>query len=253
MFGLVKWIEFFLEPGNTLVLLIAAGVALQWTRWRRIGLYLTTASAGMLLLLLVFPIGYWMLKPLEDRYPRPAWPAHVDGIVVLGGGMDPVVYEKRNAPAEDVVEGRLVAAAELARRYPNARIVFSGGSEAPEYLPPEAEAARLAFAQLGIPEDRITYEDRSRNTWENLAFSQRLVRPKPGEVWLLATSASHLPRAMLIAGGLGWHLVAWPTDYKTTNEDRGFVSGLDLANNLQSVDTGLHEWLGILAYGFSNK
>jgi uncharacterized SAM-binding protein YcdF (DUF218 family) len=252
MFAFVKWAELFLEPGNMLVLVIAAGVVLQWTRWPKVGLYLTTAAAGVLLLLLVLPIGDWIVKPLEDRYPRLPWPAHVDGIVVLGGGMDSVVYEMRKAPAEDVVEGRLVAAAELARRYPNARIVFSGGSGVPDYGPPEAEAARLVFSQLGIPQSRITYENRSRNTWENLAFSQRLARPKADEIWVLATSASHLPRAMLIASRLRWHLIAWPTDYKTTNHGGGLVSGLDLANNLQSLDTGLHEWLGILAYRFSN-
>ena len=248
MYHFVKWIDFFLEPGNTLVLMAAAGAALLWTRWQRIGAYLATASAIMLLLLLVLPIGYWIVKPLEDRYPRPSWPARVDGIVVLGGGLDSTIYEMRNAPSEDVVEGRLVAAAELARRYPSARIVFSGGSEAPAFEPPESEAARLVFMELGVPLGRITYENRSRNTWENLAFTQQLVRPKAGETWLLATSASHLPRAMLIADRLHWHLVAWPTDFKTTSENGGLVSGLDLANNLQSIDVGLHEWLGILAY-----
>jgi uncharacterized SAM-binding protein YcdF (DUF218 family) len=248
MFALVKWIEFFLEPGNTLVLLIAVGVAIQWSRWPRAGLYLTTAAGGLLLLLLVLPIGYWIVKPLEDMYPRPPWPARVDGIVVLGGGMDSFVYETRKAPAEDIVEGRLVAAAELARRYPGARVVFSGGTEGPAYGPPETEAASVAFAQLGIPQNRITYEDRSRNTCENLTFSWRLLRPKAGEVWLLATSASHLPRAMLIAGKLHWRLIAWPTDYKTARESGAIVSGLSLADNLQSLDTGLHEWLGILFY-----
>jgi len=205
----------------------------------------------LLLLLLVLPIGYWIVKPLEDVYKRPPWPAHVDGIVVLGGGMDSFVYETRKAPAEDIVEGRLVAAAELARRYPGARVVFSGGTEGPAYGPPETEAARLAFAQLAIPENRITYEDRSRNTWENLAFSQRLVRPRADGVWLLATSASHLPRAMLIARKLHWRLIAWPTDYKTAPGSGEIVSALSLADNLQSLDTGLHEWLGILFYSFS--
>ena len=166
--------------------------------------------------------------------------------------MDAVVYEMRNAPAEDVVEGRLVAAAELARRYPSARIVFSGGTGAPEYTPPETEAARAVFGQLGVPQNRISYEDRSRNTWENLAFAQKLVHPKRGEVWVLATSASHLPRAMLIADRLHWQLVPWPTDYKTTNESGGLVSGLDLANNLESIDAGLHEWLGIFALRLSH-
>jgi uncharacterized SAM-binding protein YcdF (DUF218 family) len=252
MFALVKGMEFFLEPGNTLVLSFVAGACLLWTRWRQIGIYLTTAAAFVLLFLLVVPIGYWLLKPLEDRFLRPPLPARVDGIVVLGGGMDPLVYEARTAPAEDTVEGRLVAAAELSRRYPNARIVFSGGSGAPDG-PPETVAARVVFTELGVPQNRIIYEERSRNTWENLAFSKQLVHPKAGEVWVLATSAVHLPRAMLIAARLHWRLIAWPTDYKTSRECCGLVSSPDLADNLEAIDTGLHEWLGMLAYKFEGE
>src|SRR5689334_4070909 len=128
MYAFVKAIEFFLELGNALVLMGAAGAALQWSPWRRFGLSLMIASAALFLAVLVLPVGYWLLRPLEDRYARPPWPTRVDGVVVLGGGLDPKIYGSRGAPSDDKVEGRLVAAAEFARRYPNARIVFSGGT-----------------------------------------------------------------------------------------------------------------------------
>jgi len=141
-----------------------------------------------------------------------------------------------------------VAAAEFARRYPNARIVFSGGTGSPQEELPEAHFAPLAFEQLGVPPGRILYEDRSRNTWENLLYSQRLVKPKRGEVWVLATSASQLPRAMLVASRLHWKLVAWPTGYVTPAGGVVLFSNLDLASNLDEIDAALHEWLGLIAY-----
>lgn len=247
MYSLLKATEFFLSPGNVLVVLLGAGVALQWTRWRRVGLCITTGSAAFLVFLLVFPIGYWIVRPLEERYPRPSWPVRVDGILVLGGGLDPSIYATRGAASEDVVEGRLVAAAELARRYPGARLVFSGGTGAPEDEPPEAEAAKFVFSQIGIPQRRILYEDRSRNTWENFAYSRLLVRPKSDEVWVLVTSASHMTRAMLVAGRLHWQFVAWPSDY-ATEPVIPIISFSGLARNLDLLNLGLHEWIGIAAY-----
>lgn len=251
MYALLKATEFFLSPDNALVVLLGAGAALQWTRWRKVGLHITTASAGALLLLLVLPIGYWMVKPLEERYPRPSLPARIDGILVLGGGLDPSIYATRGAASEDTVEGRLVAAAELARRYPEARLVFSGGTGAPQDEPPETEAARLVFSQIGIPQHRILYEDRSRNTWENFAYSRQLVHPRSDEAWVLVTSASHLPRAMLIARTLHWRLIPWPSDY-ATEPLIPIYSASGLARNLDLLNVGLHEWIGIAAIDLTN-
>ena len=246
MYALVKALEFVLSPDNVLIVLVGVGAGLQWTAWRRIGLYVTTASAAALLLLLVLPIGYWIVKPLEERYPPPSLPVRVDGVLILGGGLDPTVYATRHAASEDVVEGRLVAAADLARRYPRARLVFSGGTGTPGDEPPETVAAKLVFSELGIPESRILYEDRSRNTWENLSNARALVHPKSGEVWVLVTSASHMPRAMLIARRLSWHLMPWPSDYITA-PSVPIISTSGLARNLDLLNVGLHEWLGIAA------
>jgi uncharacterized SAM-binding protein YcdF (DUF218 family) len=248
MYALTKLLELLLAPGNLLVLLLAAGVALQWGQWRRLGLGLSTAAAGLLLVMFLFPIGYWLLQPLEDAYPRPPWPKHVDGVLILGGALNPAVYVSRNAPSEDDVEGRFVAGSELLRRYPNARLIFSGGTGIPGGIA-EADVARLALDQLGMDQKRVVYENRSRNTWENILYSQQLAKPKPGEVWLLATSASQLPRAMAIARQLNWPLVPWASDYRTIGEKMPlYILHPDLASNLDTADMALHEWVGLFAY-----
>jgi len=93
-------------------------------------------------------------------------------------------------------------------------------------------------------------ESHSRNTYENLLFSKAIVEPKPGEVWLLATSAMHMPRAMAIARKLDWPMTPWPSDYLTG------PSGGDLFNvvrNLACIDYVFHEWAGLLAYRLSGK
>jgi uncharacterized SAM-binding protein YcdF (DUF218 family) len=252
MYALIKALEFFLAPGDMLVVLLAIGVGLQWTRWRSVGLIISTISTALLVILLLFPIGFWLLKPLEDKYPRPTLPKHIDGVLVLGGVFNPGVYLSRGAPDESDVEGRLVAAAELMRRYPDARLIFSGGSGDPG-IAPEADAARLALDELGLDQRRVSYENRSRTTWENLLYSQKLA--KPNEVWVLTTSASQMPRAMVVAKMLGWKLIPWPSDYKTPTDlySAGIGPNADLALNLATVNMALHEWIGILAYRVSGR
>jgi uncharacterized SAM-binding protein YcdF (DUF218 family) len=74
---------------------------------------------------------------------------------------------------------RVVEAAIFAKRYPEARIVFSGGSGSlfdAESL--EATEARKLLLELGVDPKRITLEDKSRNTVENAQFTAALVRPR---------------------------------------------------------------------------
>ncbi len=113
----------------------------------------------------------------------------------------------------------------------------------------DAYAARTMFNQLGLDPHRLLLDAKSRNTYENLLFAERLARPRPGEVWILATSAVQLPRAMAVARRLGWNLTAWPTDYLTSG-GRGpaLPSDINVPGNLQHIDAAVHEWIGLLAY-----
>ena len=71
------------------------------------------------------------------------------------------------------------------------------------------------WESFGIARDRVTLETRSRNTAENAAFTKALVKPKPGERWLLVTSALHMPRAIGCFRRVGFPVEAYPVDWTT--------------------------------------
>src|SRR5258708_19898036 len=97
---------------------------------------------------------------------------------------------------------------------------------------------------MGAPLDRFTFENRARNTFENLLFSKNLIGPKPGETWLLVTHAVSIPRAMGIAQQVGWKLVPWPVDYQTGGAEKPFR----FADNVRKLEIGTHEWIGLAVY-----
>jgi uncharacterized SAM-binding protein YcdF (DUF218 family) len=243
------WLVF--APGNLLLWPPLATAVLLWFRRIRLARRAAIASVALIVVIGVVPLGTIALRPLENRFPRPAWPAQVDGILVLGGGLDAATFASRGVVGHPNAEPRLVAAFELARRHPNARVIFSGGSG--EILGGDGESpvAKYIFAQLGLAPARLVLEDQSRNTWENIVFSQRIAKPRKGQVWVLATSASHLPRAMGVAARLKWEMVPWPTDYVTRRSGGG--NWFDLPGNAMLADMALHEWLGLAVYRLSHK
>lgn len=216
-------------------------------RFDRIGRYLVIASAVLFVVIGILPTGIWLARPLEDQFTRPKWPSHIDGVLVLSGGLHTLILDSRDAPATEISEARLVSAYELARRYPNARIVFSGGSGTIGGAGvTEARAAEYIFGQMGLDPKRLALEDQSRNTWENIFLSRKLAKPRRGEIWVLATSAIHMPRAMQIAERLHWKMIPWPTDYLTARKQS--LGLFFVPENLLLFDKGFHEWLGLLAY-----
>ena len=252
-FALSKIFWLLAAPSHWLALLVlGCALCLLLRAWRAARI-LGLAAALLLLVAGVLPIYMPLMRDLEDRYPHPAaWPAHVDGVLVLGSGFDTAILRARGAPASNGGAYRLVAVLAVARHYPTARVVFSGGSGVlggAAYS--EAETARYVFDELGLDPARLTLEPHSRNTYENILFSKALVKPKPGEVWLLATSAIHMPRAMAIARKLDWPMIAWPSDYITGPHGRGAVFAI--AENLGGTDYAVHEWIGLLAYRLFGK
>lgn len=243
-FVLSKLLWPLLDPRGLTALLLLAGVPLLWTRRARWGRRLVAGAALLVLGFGVLPGGAWLLAPLESRFPPAAEPGRVDGIVVLGGALQPDLFAAHGRPALNDLAERMTAFAGLALRHPQARLVFSGGSGAllaPEMT--EAPVARALFAELGLDTGRILFEGASRDTWENAVLSQVLARPQPGERWLLVTSAFHMPRAIGAFRKAGWAVTAYPVDYRV---GRGFA--LDWGLPGRDAALALHEWLGLLAY-----
>ena len=201
------------------------------------------------------PLGNVLILPLEQRFPpwNPSRGAP-DGIVVLGGALSPDVSQARGVVALDEAAERITAVAELAHRYPNARIIFSGGSASLLVdEPPEAPFAVQEFEALGVPHERITAEEQSRNTIENAVFSRLLANPQPGERWLLVTSAYHMPRAMAVFRAAGFAVEAYPVDWRTRGPIDATRPFRSLGDGLRRTDTAVREWIGLLAYRLTGK
>jgi uncharacterized SAM-binding protein YcdF (DUF218 family) len=254
-FTLSKVFGFFAAPSNFLISIGVLGLVLLCTRFTRLASWLIVTSLVLLVIAGLSPLGNALILPLEDRFP-PWNPSHgaPDGIVVLGGAISPGVSEARNAIALDEAAERITATAELARRYPDARIIFSGGSGALlEREGPEAPFAVRQLMALGVAHDRITAEEQSRNTLENAAYARLLANPKPGERWLLVTSAYHMPRAIAAFRAEDFAVDAYPVDWRTRGAgdlQRGFST---LSEGLRRTDAATREWVGLVIYRLTGR
>ncbi|MDB5509135.1 MAG: YdcF family protein [Hyphomicrobiales bacterium] len=251
-FPLSKIFWFVALPSNLLVLLVAAGVTLLFTRWRRAGRALCTAAVLGFLVAGFLPLGVVLLGPLENRFTRPAADAPApDVILVLGGALDTDLSLVRGIVSLTDAGGRMTEAVALARRYPEARIVFSGGSARLVGAgTPETAAAQRYFQQMGIDPARISYESRSRNTYENAVFTRDLFQPKSDERWWLVTSAFHMPRSMGIFRQAGFPVTPWPAHYYTAP---GKFRWMEVSYGLRLTEVGVREWVGLAAYWLSGR
>src|SRR5262249_8614999 len=240
---------------NLIVSIGVLGLLLQPTRFSRAGRRLALAALGLLAILGLTPVGNALMLPLEQRFPPWDAPGPAPtAVVVLGGALSPHLPAARKEAARNQAAERLTVAAELARRYPDLRIVFTGGS--PSLLFDdgiEAEFAARAFESLGVAPARIELEQRSRNTVENAIFSKAIAQPKPGERWLLMTSAYHLPRSIGVFRKAGFAVEAYPVDWRTAGPEDALRPFPTVGDGLRRTDTAVREWVGLAAYWLTGK
>lgn len=244
-----KVFGFFLSPSNLLVALGLVGLVAWLFGARSAGPSMMAVAISGLAVAGLSPLGNLLLLPLEERFPQAADEPPPAGIVVLGGSFDTVVAGARQTIALTAAAERLTQIAELARRWPDARIVFTGGSGALLFDgATEADLAARLLESFGVAPERIVLEDRSRNTVENAAFTRELVAPKPGDRWFLVTSAYHMPRAVGCFRAQGFAVEAWPVDYRTRGAEDATRLFASASSGLGRVDTAVREWVGLVSY-----
>lgn len=251
---LAKLFWFLFSPLSLVIGLLLFGLLLKWVRKRRIADGLIGAATLLLVVSTTTNLGLLLVRPLEARFERPAEPTTIDGIVVLGGGMNASLNGLNGGWELNRAGDRFAEALRLALRHPESRILVTGGitvlSDAPET---EAAAAMRFFTDFGIAPERILAEDRSRNTEENAQFAKALATPAAAETWLLVTSAAHMPRSVGLFRKAGFEVIAWPTDYFTAAD---IGPGLALGSgteNLDILNAAMREWAGLTAYYFTGK
>jgi uncharacterized SAM-binding protein YcdF (DUF218 family) len=254
-FDLSKLLGPLAVPSNVILAVGLVGVALLPTRFAQLGIRLLVIGTVLFAAIGISPLGYALMLPLEERFPQ--WDASrgtPSGIIVLGGVIDPELSAARGEIALHEAAERVTVIADLARRFPTAPIVFSGGNgNLNSSSPAEADFAARIFGSFGIPPERIVREGRSRNTAENAGFTKNLVNPKLSERWLLVTSAAHMPRAVGTFRKAGFPVEAYPVDWQTRgHQDLLSLFGPPLGGWIL-CDAAAHEWIGLLAYWVSGR
>lgn len=255
-FFLSKTLGVLLLPSNLLIGVGIVGLLLLLTRFVSLGRKMVAASVLLMAICGFSPVGKLLLYPLESRFPP--WDnarGAPDGIVVLGGAIEPDMSAAHGAAVFGPSIDRIIAAAELAHRYPNARLVFTGGNAGldPSDQAREADFALPVLESFGLSRDRLIMERRSRNTEENAAFSKAIVAPKNGERWLLVTSAYHMARSVGIFRKVGFAVEPYPVDWRLGGPDDVLKFSRSFLGGLARIDTASREWMGLTAYWISGK
>jgi uncharacterized SAM-binding protein YcdF (DUF218 family) len=253
-FWLSKLVWLVISPDSLLLLLILFAWAMCGFRKDRLARKTLSVVSISLLVIALAPVNEWLLYPLENRFPaNPALPAKIDGIIVLSGGENAIFAAAWKQPEFGGAAERDLTFLKLARQYPDAKLLFTGGSGnmlVRDYS--GADVARTLFEQEGLNIARITFDSKSRNTHESAALSKALVKPAAGENWILITSAFHMPRSLGIFCKIDWPVIPYPVDHNTWRGNL-FRIELNLADHLLGVRTAVHEWIGLGAYYATGK
>ena len=209
LFILKKFIGGLLLPLPFLLLMMGVALCLLWfTRWQKSAKALLSVSWLVLLLISLQPVADKMLKPIEDTYPTWRGSEKVDYIVVLGGGY---TWNPEWAPSSNLISNSLPRLAEGVRLWqanPGAKMIFTG-ARAMTNLVSTAEAGARVAESLGVPRSQIITLDEPKDTDEEAAAVAKTIGQQP---FLLVTSASHLPRAMIFFRNAGLHPIPAPAN-----------------------------------------
>lgn len=235
------------QPISIIVLLLVAAFISVACNKKRTTLGVLAAAITFALLSGFSNIGAVLVAPLENRFERAELPDDLDTILVLGGASYGRISAARGVSELNSAGDRFIEAVTLAQRYPQAKIVFSGGSGLLLHeAETEAESARRLFLQIGIDPSRLVLEGESRNTAENAAFTAEVLQASKSIA--LITSSFHMPRSVGLYRKHGLEVLPWPTDFRSPGNES---FGLDFANpvlNLEVLGVAMREWIGLVAY-----
>lgn len=244
-----KTLGFFLVPSNLIACVALLGLVLMHLR-KPIGKKLAIVALAVFTIAALSPLGNMILVPLEQRFPYMRFPEHpIEGIIVLGGSYDTHAGYIATIVLNEDTEPMAVVA-NLAHRYPEAKIIFSGGTASLSKItmPSEAEIAKKLFISFGVDPRRILVEDQSRTTEENAVFSARLLNPTKGSRWLLVTNAFHMSRSVGSFRRAGFSVIGFAVGWRTHGWRDFFWPTGNATENLRRVDVATHEWIGLSVY-----
>lgn len=241
------------QPLAAALILIVLGLVLLWAGRRKLGSVAAVLGVLVLAVSSFTTMGALLIRPLEERFERPAWPETVGAIIMLGGASNGPISAARQISEFNLAGDRFAETLRLAQLYPEAKIVVSRGMAVlMDGGEPEAETAKRFFLDQGIGQDRLVLESAARNTEENAELTKGLLAGIDGPR-LLVTSAFHMPRSMGLFRKAGIEALPWPTDYRSTGREGLMVDVTNPVDNLMTTTTAIREWIGLAVYHWTGK
>ena len=248
-FYLSKILWLILNPFNIFILINFLIIILYVLSFRRLSITIFVINFLFLIIISILPIGNYLIYQIEKEYhSNTEIPENIDGILILGGATDALMFKEYGQISLNGSAERLVESVDIIRKHQNAKVIFSGGSgvlNRPDLG--HSDVAKFFYKKMGLDTNRLIFENSSRNTYENILFSKKIIIPKKNEKWLLITSASHMKRAQLVAEKNNWNFIPYAVDFKNLKNFK-FIFNLNLLSNINSFQQGSHEWLGLVSY-----
>lgn len=253
-FYLSKILWIFVIPGNFFILLLFISTILLWTRYAKIGKVILTSIAFTAILISFIPIGNILLYPLENKFKiNPILPERIDGIIVLSGAVSAKSTALLNQVQVNEQVERELFFMKLGYKYPNAKLVYTGGSSSLTHQQFKgANAGKKLLESQKFDITRVIFECNSRNTYESAVNVKKLIKPKDDENWILITTAWHMPRSVGVFEKVGFNVIAYPVDFRTSKDTLYNIS-FNFTSNLLKFEVGFKEWLGLTIYKLTNK
>ena len=254
-FYIAKVANYLLEPLYILsFFLIILIFLLLFTNFKK----LSNIFAKFLLILFLFfgytPLSNFLLNKIEDFIKPSKYPAQqLTGVIILGGSFDLELESKeRNEVLLNSAAERLTKALEIYRKNPRLLILFSGASNKIKPIGwSESDMAKKFFLEQGVRSENLIFENKSRNTFENISYSKDIIKNNKG-TWGLITSASHMPRSYFAFKKQGLVLEPISADYRTGTSSIFWIN-FDIKKGLENWNVILHEVIGISYYKITGK
>ena len=254
-FYIAKVINYLLEPLYILsFFLVVLILLLLFTNFKK----LTIFFAKFLLIIFLFfgykPFSNFLLNKIEDFIKPSKYPVQqLTGVIILGGSFDLELESKeRNEVLLNSGAERLTKALEIYKKNPRLLILFSGASNKIKPIGwSESDMAKKFFLEQGVRLENLIFENKSRNTFENIIYSKDIIKNNKG-TWGLITSASHMPRSYFGFKKQGLILEPISVDYRTGTSSIFWIN-FDIKKGLENWNIILHEVVGIFYYKITGK
>ncbi len=251
MLECIKFVTLWLFPPGLIILLLLAVFA--WACYlkmpgRRV-LALSIVLLWALSLRLVSDLLCW---PLEERYAYPDINgqelAQCDVIVLTGAGAEAGVPDFSGSGAPGPIMGKTMLTGARLQRFTGLPLLVTGGAVFAGDVR-EADIALRIFKDLGVPEDRLIAENKSRNTAENAHFTMVMLKEQGWNRVALVVAALHAPRAAALFKGQGLDVLVVPAHYRRPAvwEPSLWRDLTPTAGNLDDSVSALREYLALLA------